>query len=668
MDIDAPLNEDDIDVLFNVILRRSVNNDYFKKDLVDRGTTWRQLIIGLRDSEELAIHIANERGYCLAAATINDYQYRIPNNLSASPANVRKVILVGSCLLDDWPSEIMIHDPNVNVEKITFNNASTLPDIDSATASQINFQILQIPLRSILHEADYFGIKYSEQNKYEDVFGRCCDRLALNLAAILKYNIQYGITSFVMNFANLQQNPMGRLHNRYSLNNMVYFIEKLNERLYNCLNAYTNVYMIDWDQVINTYGKRFFQDDSVMHANHGSYLTGLVMDMDGDRNRLEPVGNIGAMYAPQGTKYIRAAYEEAAASYRSLLQQDSIKMVIFDLDDTLWRGVAADVDVIGPLMTEGWPLGILEAASYLWRRGILIAIVSKNDEEVATTIWSELYESRFSIENFVVRKINWASKQDNIRDILSMVNLLPRSVLFVDDNPIERSAIKMAFPDMRVMDAPLACWRRVLLWSAETQQAAITEESIARTDMIQAQIKRDEISSSMDRHTFLNSLNLKITVYRVCDSGDIRFSRCFELLNKTNQFNTTGIRWTPAEIGRFFSNNGYIIAVDAADKYVNYGIVGVLMIGDGNRISQFVLSCRVFGMEVEHACIMVARRYIENNKFDTVEASLVETSKNKLCLNIYRDTGFEMANEGLWIAQSKVGTGFPKHISIESFA
>jgi len=109
---------------------------------------------------------------------------------------------------------------------------------------------------------------------------------------------------------------------------------------------------------------------------------------------------------------VQAVLSEAEANARTVAQTDSIKIVIFDLDDTLWRGVGAERDDIDVAkMTEGWPLSIVEAASYLWRRGVLIAIVSKNDEKTALKLWDTLYESRFSIKNFVATRINWSRKR-----------------------------------------------------------------------------------------------------------------------------------------------------------------------------------------------------------------------------------------------------------------
>lgn len=259
--------------------------------------------------------------------------------------------------------------------------------------------------RSVLPEALYFGLRYADDRSYREGFEKACRRVELNLRENLEYNRKFGIVSFVLNFMTPQQDPSGRLLARYSLQNMVFFIEELNRHLWKVCATYKNVHVIDLDQILSTLGKRYFQDDSTSHLNHASTIGSI--EAKEDQDRLEPVGDVDELYGRKVPEYIGAIYHEIIGAYRSVRQQDGIKIVIFDLDDTLWRGVGADAEEIEPdVMTEGWPTGILEAASYLWRRGILIALVSKNDEENVRKIWEELYQERFPIENFVVSKIN----------------------------------------------------------------------------------------------------------------------------------------------------------------------------------------------------------------------------------------------------------------------
>jgi predicted enzyme involved in methoxymalonyl-ACP biosynthesis len=141
------------------------------------------------------------------------------------------------------------------------------------------------------------------------------------------------------------------------MKNMVYFIEELNNRLYTLCKSRTNIFMIDFDQIVSTYGRKYLQEDQVTHFNHGGRLFGIALA--GDEFRLEPLGDLDLLYRPSSYNIITTVYHEAVGAYRTIIQENSIKIVIFDLDDTLWRGVAAERDALDAVnMTEGWPLGI----------------------------------------------------------------------------------------------------------------------------------------------------------------------------------------------------------------------------------------------------------------------------------------------------------------------
>ena len=319
---------------------------------------------------------------------------------------------------------------------------------------------------------------------------------------------------------------MGRLQDRYSLNNFVYFTEQLNRHLYELIASRKRLFS---DRLrpnsLLILERNISLTISFLSTNHASTLKGLAAA--GDEQKLEPTGNLTTIYTPKVGKIVRAVVAEAEANTRTIEQIDSVKLVIFDLDDTLWRGVAAEQDNVEAWrMIEGWPISILEAVSFLWRRGILIAIVSKNDEKTALATWNRLYGNCFEISNFVATRINGKPKAENVREILEQVNLLPSSVLFVDDNPVERAAVKAAFPEMRVMDAALAHWRRILLWSPQLQRSVITAESAQRTEMIQAQIEREGAASRwIAKHSF-QSLSVVLRPFQVTATDEARFARC----------------------------------------------------------------------------------------------------------------------------------------------
>jgi FkbH-like protein len=202
---------------------------------------------------------------------------------------------------------------------------------------------------------------------------------------------------------------------------------------------------------------------------------------------------------------------------------------------------------------EGWPLGIAEAIGHLKRRGVLVAIISKNDESKVEQLWKARFGRRLLLEDFVSRKINWRTKVENLEEILQETNLLPGNVLFVDDNPVERASIQAAFPAVRAIGPEPLLWRRILLWSPETQVASISAESTARTAMVQAQVERETQRKHMSREEFLASLNVQLDLLEITTTEHPRFKRALELINKSNQYNTTGIRWSEQQCQAAFA-------------------------------------------------------------------------------------------------------------------
>jgi FkbH-like protein len=382
-----------------------------------------------------------------------------------------------------------------------------------------------------------------------------------------------------------------------------------------------------------------------------------------DQDRLEAVGRIDETYPRRTAEYLNAAWAEVVAMYRSIRQIDSVKLVIVDIDDTLWRGVAAEGADVTPQLIDGWPNGFVEALCYLKRRGVLLAVVSKNDEGVVTNLWPKVFSTRLSLNDFVVRKINWRPKADNVEDLLGELNLLPRNVVFIDDNPVEREAVKAAFPDIRTFGPNPYVWRRILLWSAETQSAEITSESAARTDMVRAQMQRESHRKKVSREEFLATLDLHVTLFTLDSVEQPGFQRAMELINKTNQFNTTGKRWTQQECQAAFARGTRFYAFKVLDRFTEYGIVGVV-IANGSTFEQFVMSCRVVGMDVEIAVLAELLKLQAENGGGPSIAVLRETELNLLCRDLYERCGFERKDGDTWAQPAASLLAVPSHAHV----
>lgn len=245
---------------------------------------------------------------------------------------------------------------------------------------------------------------------------------------------------------------------------------------------------------------------------------------------------------------------------------------------------------------------------------------------------------------------------------MAEVNLTAKNVLFVDDNPVERSSVQEVYPAIRVIGSNPFHTRRVLLNSPETQIRVLTNESVQRDQMIRSRRDREVQRKAVSREEFLQNLNCRVDLCRIDSSNDPAFSRTFELLNKTNQFNTNGKRWTLMEIEQHFERGGLIIAFNVKDRFTAYGLVGVMLIS-GFEIVQFAMSCRVLGLEVEVGALNSVVRVIGELAPSTpIVGTIVQTEANFVCRDVYTKSGFTDESNGRFVCTAGELGEAPSHL------
>ncbi len=594
------------------------------------------------------------------AAAHSGIDYRAPLDLRQTQLEVKRILLIGSCLVGEWMRSLGEARPDFDY--ILTNNFSGLPETPPVPLDSYDFALVQIPLRSVLHENTYSHLPFDAPEQFRDLLEKARGWTLQYLDTLLRWNEAHGMLTFVTNFLVPQQNPMGRLLPRNDLRNMVYFIEQLNVFLADEIARRRNVYLLDIDQIASSVGKRNCQDDGAWTISHGSILNDA--EYEADQGRIQPLPKMTEHYlglASGRMAFYQCAWVELVAMYRTLRQIDMVKLVVLDLDDTLWRGVVAESGQISSQIIEGWPIGVMEALCFLKKRGMLLGILSKNDDDRIRLLWDSIVGGRLPLESFAVRRINWRSKAENMGDILREVNLTPRNVVFVDDNPVERAAMQAAYPEMRILGANPYYLKRILLWSAETQLAAVTAESGRRTQMVQARAAREELRETMSRPDFLASLGIRVTIGRIAAAGHEKFPRALELINKTNQFNTTGRRWSMQECVAFFADGGCFYTIDVQDRFSHHGLVAVAVVC-GPAIEQFVMSCRVVGLEIEYALLGHVLRQAAVAGIATMMATVIETELNLLARDIYRSAGFVLSGTR-WLSSTASLPPPPAHIA-----
>ena len=572
-------------------------------------------------------------------------EFRAPLDLALTQTILRRALVVGSCFAEGFSWAIGKTFPGAEADFLLFNNASEIPSPPRPVA-EYDFQVTVLPLRTVMPQGLFAGLGWNDQKAFAERLRWSEQMLSHMLQVSHNLNAEHNLTTFISNFLCPQSHSMGRLLPYNDPRNPAWFVRRLNDIVAEFCAARPNAYLLNADELAGHIGRCHLQDDIVMTNSHGAYIDD--WDLGFDQDRLDPPKPLREDMDLRTDDFIDGLWADVRAMVRSLRQQDSVKIVICDLDDTLWRGVLAEEAEIRPEIIEGWPLGVIEALSFLKRRGVLLAIASKNSEERIRDLWASVIGNRLPLSSFATIKINWNSKAENIDAILREVNLLPRNALFIDDNPAERSLVQEAFPEIRTLGADLYSVRRILMWAPELQAGEITEESARRTEMIQSQIERERTRTTMSREEFLESLNVRVEQFSIRNVRHPRFARAFELINKSNQFNTTGMRWSQEQVERYFEAGGSFEAFHVEDRFTDYGLVAVAILM-ANRLEQFVMSCRVIGLDVELAAIgSLAQSAL--GVYDEFTAGFTETQQNIICRDLYSRCGFGFDGTSWWIS------------------
>lgn len=470
----------------------------------------------------------------------------------------------------------------------------------------------------------------------------CLDYLAVRLARIeaLAGGKPCVVISFIEPSASYV-GPMFRFEPEYDFKHFVY---DLNRRLKFLLKSLNNFWFLDCNPLLDGIGRTGFQDDNMAASSHAAFVAD--WDHEADHKRIVPPSRpselfqVGDRFAVYGRKLV----EQIEHLLYAIGQNRKIKLIICDLDDTLWRGVAAEDDITPIFRAEGWPFGLVEALLVFRKRGGLLAICSKNDAPETLERFKAIWREVLRIEDFASVRINWSSKAANVAEILRETNVLPQNALFIDDNPREVDEVRRAFPEMSFYGFDHYLWRGDILNRPEMLVAEITQESAARTELVRAKIDREREMDVQDRDAWLASLQLTQSI-GVTDSVEHRdFPRALELVNKTNQFNTNGERWSAERMGELFAAGGYLVTAHLSDIHADNGLVGVAIVR-GDRILQAVLSCRVFNLGAEAAMISAAVRSILAGH-DAARGAIVPTGRNFVCHGLYGGLGFEQTADG----------------------
>ncbi len=510
--------------------------------------------------------------------------------------------LIGSCgagfLAEAVPAAASEFGGQISCFHTILNHPGEIATAASAQAPDL--RVVVPPLR-YMHPATLDG--FVDHPDHDRLFAETRSHMLAYLETAAA--TQTGAPLFVTGFIEPYMNADGIFYPTRELSNFKYFVRCLNDALVDWCAERSMAHFIDANEIAAGIGKHGVEEGTLSFFSH---RTPLDRAYDDGVDIGCPTVAVARSFAVRSPAYWIALIREVLHRHVTIGATARVKAVIVDLDNTLWRGLASD-GVVGSW--NGRPHGIAEALKILKRRGIFLAIASKNDESYIREHWDEILGDwsevplgmPLSLAEFDVVKIDFRPKSVTIAEILAELNVLPDSAVFVDDNALEREEVQAAFPELRILGAEMNYVRRELLHSPFTQSDLRTTEDAVRsaTAKQQALLKRHHENGSASN--FLESLRLKCAVREVVDSDSPEGQRAAQLINKTNQWNLNGRRVAAGEINATLAAGGDLLIAEVRDELNRYGVVGAALIDRFGRVSHLVVSCRVIGMGIDDAFV-----------------------------------------------------------------
>jgi len=465
---------------------------------------------------------------------------------------------------------------------------------------------------------------FVSQDKVDDLISRREDEMVSMLTTLLDrlpdatcYVAAIGAQRVPMTHV---LDPQAKERGQQSLNKFQAVIDRLNE-------LSPRVILVDWDWGLRQMGVGPESDERLW------YLA---------RMRLDPVG--------------LASLSELLAEHIAAYQGAMRKVAVVDLDDTLWGGIAGEAGLEGLVVgDEGVGLAFKDFQAELLKLhdiGVVLAICSKNDPEVAWEIFERHPGMLLQRDHFATAQINWDDKATNLKRISEDLGLGLDSFVFLDDNPVEREWVKSALPEVSVPDLPEDPVQRpkFLRNISSFRRISLTQADLQRADSYVAEAHRKEHrETALTLDEFLESLDQQVTIEEIVDGS---VARAAQMSQRTNQFNLTTRRYVVSDFEKMNTDPSVkSFTVNVKDRFGDSGITGLVILRfehEKAEIDTFLLSCRALGRRVENILLEFLTDHARIAGAHYLIGRYIPTGKNAQVANFYLHEGFDPIGDGLY--------------------
>lgn len=331
------------------------------------------------------------------------------------------------------------------------------------------------------------------------------------------------------------------------------------------------------------------------------------------------------------------------------------KVIVFDCDNTLWKGIIGEDGLEGidmsPQSSEGIYFHLIQKMAVNWsKKGILICLCSKNNLEDVLQVLDQHEDAVLHKDKIVALRVNWSNKDQNIRQLAKELNVGLDSFVFIDDSEFETNLVKTNIPEVLTICVPKKIQTYPILIGEIVNRffnVNPLKEDMKKLEQYKQQVKRTAALVEVgDIDTYLASLGSKIIISKDEES---QISRIAQLTQKTNQFNLTTKRYTENDILNFVKNKNFdVFTIDVSDKYGNSGITGVAIIekDQNNKVifDSLLMSCRILGRKIENVFINYLLVHYKERNISCVKANYIKTKKNNQVKNLYEKIGFNIVD------------------------
>jgi FkbH-like protein len=348
-------------------------------------------------------------------------------------------------------------------------------------------------------------------------------------------------------------------------------------------------------------------------------------------------------------------YVDHVARTVAAIRGKSGKVLILDLDNTVWGGVIGDDGLEGIKVAQGDAQGeahlaVQRLALDLRQRGVVLAVCSKNTDDVARTPFQHHPEMLLKLENIAVFQANWNDKATNIKAIAEQLSLGLDAMVFLDDNPAERGLVRRLLPEVAVPELPEdpAYYARTLAAGGYFEAVTFAAEDLKRSGFYQDNARRADLRKQVEGvDAYLASLDMAISFQPFNATGR---ARVVQLINKSNQYNLTTRRYTDPEVVEAENDpEVFTLQVRLSDIFGDNGMISVVICRPGEpkvwEIDTWLMSCRVLGRKVEHMVLREIVEHARNTGVTKLVGTYLPTDRNTLVADHFARLGFAKVEE-----------------------